>query len=73
MVNYYVVLLILSIAAIANTAGNFLYQKLSRQNDWRIAIERTWFQLIALLTVGINYAIFLWVFHLTNASNDVEW
>jgi len=53
-----IVLLALLCAAISNVGGNFLYQRLSGKKDWRVATERTFFQLIAIVCVGISYAIF---------------
>ncbi len=32
------------------TLGNFLYQALTRKNNWQQATERSFFQLIAIVT-----------------------
>jgi len=52
-----IVLLALLCAAISNVGGNFLYQGLSGKKDWRMAAERTFFQSIAIVTVGLSYTI----------------
>ena len=53
--NQYVLTCLLTVVSLS--LGNFLWQAMSSHN-WGVALERSWFQAIAVLALGIGLRTF---------------